>query len=76
MFDDKKPPLPTEPAISAARTIAKRAFQVEEKSGGFQLFRISLNKDNQMVKRERVGDPDAWDQVIAALEAELALQFQ
>lgn len=60
----------------AKKVIARRAFQVEEKSGGFQLFRLNLNKDYQVISREKASDPDGWEQIISELEAELALQFQ
>lgn len=58
------------------RLIPKLAYQLEEKSGGFQLFVIKLDDDNKMVSRERISDPDAWDHIILLLEAELGRQFQ
>ena len=51
------------------------AYQVEGKSGGYQLYKIMLDKDNKFVSRERVEYPDSWDQVIMYLELELSRQF-
>lgn len=58
------------------RIIPKLAYQLEEINGGFQLFVIKLDDDNKMVSRERISDPDTWDTIILALEAELGRQFQ
>lgn len=58
------------------RIIPKLAYQLEEKSGGFQLYVIKLDDDNKMVSREKIDDPDAWDHIILRLEAELGRQFQ
>jgi len=57
------------------RIIPKIAYQLEEKNGGFQLFKLILDDDNKLVKRERVGWPDAWDFIILSLEQELSKQF-
>ncbi len=62
--------------VNKKRVIPKIAYQLEEKTGGFQLFVIKLDDDNKMVSRERISDPDAWDQIILLLEAELGRQFQ
>ncbi len=69
------PPKEVKKEEEPKRVVARRAFQVEEKNGGFQLFRLNLSKDYQVISREKVGDPDAWEQIISSLEAELSLQF-
>jgi hypothetical protein len=51
------------------------AYQVEGMSGGYQLYKIMLDKDNKFVSREKVEYPDSWDQVIMYLELELSRQF-
>jgi hypothetical protein len=51
------------------------AYQVEGSGGGYQLYRIMLDKDNKFVSREKVEYPDSWDQVISYLELELSRQF-
>lgn len=61
---------------SKKRVIPKLAYQLEEISGGFQLYVIRLNDKNEMVSREKISDPDAWDHIILLLEAELGRQFQ
>jgi hypothetical protein len=57
------------------RLIPKIAYQFEEKNGGFQLYKITFNDDYSKFERERVEDPDAWNQTMSYLEAELSKQF-
>ncbi len=58
------------------RVVARKAYQMEEKDGGFQLFCLLLDDKNVVVGREKVDSPDAWDQTILLLESELSRQFQ
>jgi hypothetical protein len=51
------------------------AYQLEGTAGGYQLYRLTLDNDNQLVSREKVEYPDSWDQVISYLELELSRQF-
>lgn len=51
------------------------AYQLEGSGGGYQLYRLLLDKDNKLVTREKVESPDSWDQVISYLELELSRQF-
>jgi hypothetical protein len=57
------------------RVIPKVAFQMEEKDGGFQLYKIVFSDDYKKFEREKVDSPDAWNQVIELLEQELSKQF-
>lgn len=57
------------------RIISELAYQLKEINGGFQLYVIKFDNDI-MVSREKVSDPDTWDTIILALEAELGKQFQ
>jgi hypothetical protein len=58
------------------RLIPHIAYQVESTSnGGYQLYKIMLDKDNNFVSRAKVEYPDSWDQVISYLELELSRQF-
>lgn len=68
---------PSEKIVSVPKRIVQNlAYQMSEKSGGYELFKITLDETNKMTKREQVGPPDAWDQIILSLEAELSKQFQ
>lgn len=58
------------------RKVAHIAYQLEEFGGGYQLYRLNLDEDRKMTSRERIGWPDAWDQTILLMEAELSKQFQ
>lgn len=58
------------------RIVAHVAYQLEEMNGGFQLYKIVLNDKKEMVSRNAVSSPDAWEQTISLLEAELSRQFQ
>jgi hypothetical protein len=51
------------------------AYQVEGTGGGYQLYKIMLDTENNFVSREKVEYPDSWDQVISYLELELSRQF-
>jgi hypothetical protein len=73
MAEIKKPGIPE--VAPAKRVIPKVAYQMEEKNGGFQLFKITFNEDYTKFEREKVEDPDAWNQVINTLESELSRQF-
>ena len=57
------------------RVIPKVAFQLEEKDGGFQLYKIIFNDDYSEFTREAVEDADAWAQTMNYLELELSKQF-
>lgn len=57
------------------RLVPKIAYQMEEKNGGYQLYKITLNDNNELVNRERISDPDGWDYIILLLEQELSKQF-
>ena len=57
------------------RKIPPFAYQLEEKDGGYQLFKLALDDDNKVISREKVESPDSWDQVISYLELELSKQF-
>ena len=62
--------------LTTKRVIPKLAYQVEEKSGGFQLFQITLDEKGNFVRREKRSDPEGWEQVITLLERELSRQFE
>jgi hypothetical protein len=58
------------------RIIPKVAYQMEERNGGFQLYKIEFNEDYSNFTREALDDPDAWNQIISLLEHELSKQFE
>lgn len=62
--------------VNKPRIISKHAYQLEEINGGYQLYVIKLDEDNKMISRDKISDPDTWDTIILALEAELGKQFQ
>lgn len=62
--------------VVKTRVVPHIAYQMEEINGGFQLYKIMLDNEKKMVSREAVSDPDAWEQTISLLEAELSRQFQ
>jgi hypothetical protein len=64
-----------EKTLPVKRVIPKLAYQVEEKDGGFQLYRIVLDEKGNFVKREKVSDPDGWEQIMTLLERELSYNF-
>jgi hypothetical protein len=52
------------------------AYQLEStESGGYQLFKLQLDKDLKVESRVKVESPDSWDMVISYLEMELSRQF-
>lgn len=58
------------------KTIPPVAYQLEStESGGYQLFKLTLDKDLKVESREKVESPDSWDMVISYLELELSRQF-
>lgn len=57
------------------RIIPKVAYQFEEISGGFQLFKITFNDTYTKFEREKVESPDAWANTMNYLEIELSKQF-
>ena len=60
---------------SKKRVVPAIAYQVEEKAGGFQLYQIILDEKGNFLKRDKVSDPDGWEQVITLLERELSRNF-
>ena len=67
---------PSSVIVNPKRKIPHVAYQMEEINGGYQLYRIRLDDDRKIVSRDKVSAPDAWDQIILLLEAELSKQFQ
>jgi hypothetical protein len=57
------------------RKLPHLAYQLEDKDGGYQLFKLTLDDDHKVILREKVESPDSWDQVISYLELELSRQF-
>jgi hypothetical protein len=52
------------------------AYQVEStESGGYQLYRLSLDKDLKVTSKEKVESPDSWDMIISYLELDLSRHF-
>lgn len=57
------------------RVVKEVAYQLTEINGGFQLWKYHV-ENGKIATREKVSDPDAWEQSISLLEAELSRQFQ
>jgi hypothetical protein len=58
------------------KTIPPVAYQLEStESGGYQLFKLTLDTALKVESREKVESPDSWDMVISYLELELSRQF-
>lgn len=58
------------------KTMPPIAYQVEStESGGYQLFKLTLDSELKVESRVKLESPDSWDMVISYLELELSRQF-
>ena len=58
------------------RTIPAVAYQVEStESGGYQLYKLCLDKDLKVESKETIESPDSWDMIISYLELDLSKHF-
>ena len=53
----------------------REAYYMRGKDGGFQLMKLTI-EDDIVLTDEKVGDPDAWNQIMSELEFEMSKKFQ
>lgn len=51
------------------------AYYMVPLNGGFQVRKLQIEED-VVLSDEAVSDPDAWDQCVSVLEAEMSKKFQ